>query len=314
MKIATYNIENLFDLHFNRTEYVEYIPNTSWQWNAANFRKKVINLSKVICDIDADIIALQEIESRAALKTLQTRLGQIGCHYPHLAIADSKKSTVKVALLSRHPFVYTKELRVTSGLTFRNILEAKLRVNGEALYLFVNHWKSKSGAESKRLVSAKTLRKRLETLGHDNAIILLGDFNSDYREDLLFQRKRRHNDTNGITGINHILKTLTVKAPEELKKCGDCYYNLWYEVNEQTRWSHTFKQYKEALDHIIISAGLMDEKGIEYIKGSFGRYNPDYLLKRGKPYRWQQSRTHPKHHTGFGYSDHLPLFANFEIK
>ena len=67
MKIATYNIENLFDLKKNGHEYNEYIPNTKSNWNRKNYKIKLNNLSKVITEIDADILALQEIESIQAL-------------------------------------------------------------------------------------------------------------------------------------------------------------------------------------------------------------------------------------------------------
>ncbi|MEJ2467716.1 MAG: hypothetical protein P8Y51_01355 [Campylobacterales bacterium] len=40
MRIATYNVENLFDLQRSGNEYAEYIPNTPWQWNAKNYRPK----------------------------------------------------------------------------------------------------------------------------------------------------------------------------------------------------------------------------------------------------------------------------------
>ena len=56
------------------------------------------------------------------------------------------------------PFVYVKELRVTSSYKYRNILEAKFKINNKELYLFINHWKAKSGPESKRIISAKVLQ------------------------------------------------------------------------------------------------------------------------------------------------------------
>jgi hypothetical protein len=31
-KVASYNVENLFDLTRNGTEYTEYIPNTGYSW------------------------------------------------------------------------------------------------------------------------------------------------------------------------------------------------------------------------------------------------------------------------------------------
>lgn len=316
VKIASYNVENLFDLHYDGTEYVEYIPNSSWQWNPTNYRKKLNNIAKVITDMQPDIIALQEIETIHALKDLQSTLKRQGLYYAHRAIGN-KNTTVKVALLSRHPITYAKEVPISASRKYRAILEVQLTINGEPLYIFVNHWKSKSGPESRRIVSAKALRKRLDELGHDKPFLLVGDLNSHHEEYRTFRKNRKHNDTDGITGINHILKTIKDDQPvtlASLKTDQEHYYNLWYELPKKKRWSHNFYGKKEGLDHMIISSGLSDGKGVEYIAGSFERFTPDYLFKKKSLYRWQQSRKHPKHHLGKGYSDHLPIFATFSVK
>jgi len=48
-------------------EYKEFIPNSK-SWNKKSFYNKLYNISRVIKDIKADIIALQEIESDTVLK------------------------------------------------------------------------------------------------------------------------------------------------------------------------------------------------------------------------------------------------------
>ena len=316
VKIASYNVENLFDLHYDGTEYLEYIPGTSWEWNQENYNKKLHNIAQVIADIDADVIALQEIESLQALRDLKAAAKRAGSYYQYMAFAGAKNTTVKVALFSKYPIVYSKELPVSASRKYRAIMEAKLDIDGTPLYIFINHWKSKSGPESRRIISAKALRKRLDALGHDTPSILVGDFNSHFEEYKLFKRKRKHNDTDGITGINHILQTVKDETPitlNELRACKECYYNLWYELPENERWSHNFFGQKEGLDNMIISPGLNDGQGIEYLRGSFSRFAPKYLFKKRSIYRWQRSNKHPKHHTGKGYSDHLPIYAEYTL-
>jgi endonuclease/exonuclease/phosphatase family metal-dependent hydrolase len=316
VKLATYNVENLFDLHYDGTEYLEYIPDSSWQWNRETYGKKLRNLARVIAEMNADVIALQEIESAEALRDLKKAVKRAGCYYPHMAFASGKNTTVKVALLSKLPIETTREVSIGATRKYRNILEARIRVETETLFLYVNHWKSKSGPESQRIISAKALRTRLDAIGHHHPIVLLGDFNSHYAESEIFVRKRKHNDTDGVTGINHILKTLNGTDPVSLKSlshCGDCYYNLWYELPEKARWSHNFYGQKEGLDNIIISPGLHDGKGIEYVTGSFHKFAPNYLFKKRSIYRWQRSKKYPKHHTGKGYSDHLPITAELTV-
>ncbi len=316
VRIASYNVENLFDLKYDHREYVEYIPNTSWQWNRKNQTKKLNNISKVITGFHPNIIGLQEIESLQALKDLRKALQTHGLYYKYYGFANAKNTTVKVALLSQYPIVYAKELWVTSSRRYRNILEVKLDINGEELYIFNNHWKAKSGAESRRIVSAKILKKRVDELGHDKAIIIMGDLNSHYEEYKLFKKKRKHNDTKGKTGINHTLKTLDRDKPVSLNSlltCNDCLYNLWYDIEKNRRWTHSYKGSKESLDNMIISKGLADKEGIKYIKGSLHRFCPKYLIRYKKPYRWQRSRNYPRHHTGKGYSDHFAIYADFRI-
>ena len=318
MKIATYNVENLFDLKRSGHEYKEYIPYTKSQWNQKSYRAKLKNIAKVIADMQPDIIGLQEIESKEALKDLQAQLNRQGHYMPYSAITTHKNSTVKNALLSRYPIISKRDLQVTKSYAFRDILEVKVNIEGKRLYIFVNHWKSKGGPESMRIVSAKVLKHRVDTLGEKVPIVIMGDLNSDYEEYIRFKRKRKHNDTYGKTGINHILMTLhrgKAVTLSELLTCKNCLYNLWYELPKEDRWSHKYRSSYEALDHIIINSALHDGKGLEYKVGSFSRFMPKYLIykkyKKLQINRWQMSRKPNSVHKGKGYSDHLPIYALF---
>jgi len=318
VKIATYNVENLFDMNDDGTEYEQYIPNTSWGWTEEMHRIKLHNTAQVIKDLGADVIGLQEIESETVLKELKAELNRQGIYYPHYAFSRTKNTSVSVALLSKYPIISALNHPVSASREFRDILEVKLDINGKPLRVFVNHWKSKSGPESMRVQSAKVLKKRLDELDKNEPYVLLGDFNSHYEEYRTFVKSRKHNDTEGITGINHILKTIDKDENpiliSALKECNDCSYNLWYELPQEQRWSHEYKGGHEALDNMIISPSLADGKGAEYIQGSFEKFEAPYLFDKGKPYRWQQSRKFPKHHLGEGYSDHLPIFAKFNVR
>jgi len=316
LKVATYNVENLFDLNPNTYRYEEYKPNTKSLWNKKNYKIKLKNISKVIKDINADIIALQEIGSLKALKDLRYTLKQSGIYYKYFKIADKKQTPIKVAILSKIPFVYAKELQVTPSYKYRNILEIKFHINSSDLYIFINHWKSKAGPESMRMVCAKKLIKRIKDIGYDKNIIILGDFNSDYEEYKIFKRKRRHNDTHGKTGINHILKTInqqTIAKNTTYKKQN--FYNLWYDTDKKNRYSYIFRGKKEALDNILISQPLLKKSNaIIYINNSITNFHKPYLLKKRYIYRWQVSKGKIKKHKGKGYSDHLAVIAKFKIK
>jgi len=306
LKIATYNVENLFDLEKKGYKYKEYKPYGKSLWNKKNYKTKLNNISKVIKDIDADIICLQEIHSLKALKDLRFTLKQKGIYYQYYSIADKKNTAIKVAILSKIPFLYSKELDVTSSYQYRNILETKFKINNKYLYIFTNHWKSKAGPESMRIISAKALVNRIKDIGYNKNIILLGDFNSDYEEYIKFKRKRKLNDTNGITGINHVLKSI--------KQGKNNLYNLWYDTKKENRYSYIFRGKKEALDNILVSQPLLDSKDISYQKNSISNFNKKYLWKKKNIYRWQVSNARIRKHKGKGYSDHLAVSAKFTVK
>jgi len=317
VKIATYNVENLFDMHYDGTEYEEYIPNGDWGWTNEMYRAKLTNTATVIRGIGADIIGLQEIESESALKDLKAEINRQGLYYPYYAFAKTRNSAVNVALLSRYPIQSALKHPVNYSGKYRDILEAKILIEDKPLRVFVNHWKSKGGPESERIVCAKRLLQRLKELPEDEPYVLVGDFNSHYEEHKTFLKSRKHNNTDGITGINHILGTVDKEGNPityaALKNAQGVRYNLWYDLDKEKRWSHQFRGHGEGLDNIIISPALADGIGIDYIEGSFDRYTPDYLFAKGKVYRWQQSRRYPKHHLGEGYSDHLPIYARFKL-
>lgn len=317
-KIASYNLENLFDLTRDGTEYTEYIPNTGYGWTKDIANIKYTNIAKVIKDLGCDVVALQEVESKKALITLRNRLKDFGVDYPYLEIADSKATPVKSAVLSKFTIVEKEEIQIDNEVA-RNILKITLDIDGNRIILFINHWKSKRGPESMRIAYAKTLRREIDKLKEDVDFILVGDFNSNYNEYKTIRNFGRLNNTGGITGINHLLRTIKdskmVNENTLTKQAANGYlYNLWLEVSKTRRWSYNFLEEKESPDNIIVSKGLYDDKGISYSDNSFNKFQPDYLFKGKVVYRWQMAESGMGRHLGEGYSDHLPIFAYFSTE
>jgi len=289
-KVASYNLENLFDLKYNGGEYSEYIPN-SHNWNRKTLKIKLKNLSEVICEVDADIIALQEVENLNSLKLLKKTLNYYGCYYKYFAITSKPTSSTQVAILSRFKIEYSKDIRVPKkGL--RDILEVKFIIDNYPFYIFINHWKSKRGKKDISLLSAKTLKKRLKNFRGEE-YILIGDFNSNYNE---YRLSNILNVSNRVCNLNR-----------------NGHYNLWYELPIYQRWSYNFYGKKQGLDNILISPSLLDGKRIDYIRGSFNRFKAKYLFHKKKGYilRWVYKKGK---HKGVGYSDHLPIYAKFSTK
>jgi len=317
-KVASYNVENLFDLTKDGTEYIEYIPNNRYGWNKGVVDIKVANIAEVIKDMGADVVALQEIESKKALFFLQDKLRGYNIDYPYVAIADSKATPVKCAVISKFPIIKKEEIQVDKEFS-RNILKVTLNIDGNNLILFVNHWKSKRGPESWRVSYAKALRREINRLKEGMDFILAGDFNANYNEYKTFLNSSKLNDTAGKTGINHILKTVknTEMVNEKIltEQPGNEYlYNLWLEINKQRRWSYNFLKYKDGPDNIIVPKELYDQNGISYVDNSFDKFDRDYLFRKNTVYRWQREKRGRGKHLGRGYSDHLPVFASFSTE
>ncbi len=313
--VAAYNVENLFDMTANHTEYPEFVPDSRYGWNQRMLDIKLNHIGRVIRDLDPDVIGLEEIESAAALRALQRRIAKMGVDYPYAAIAGEKNTTVRCAILSKFPIVSKKEIPVP-GRHARNILEVRLDIHGRPLIVFVNHWKSKTGPESARLVYARALADAVSRLGKDTDYLLVGDFNADYNESDTLPEHPALNDTHGIAGINQVLDTetggrLVTEAMLLKAKKRRLHYNLWLELPPSRRWSIDFFGRKGTPDAILLPRGLYDGKGIAYVDNSFGRFTPAYLFKNGRIYRWQRAADGHGRHLGKGYSDHLPVFARF---
>jgi endonuclease/exonuclease/phosphatase family metal-dependent hydrolase len=314
-KVATYNVENLFDASYQGSEYESYNPGKH-NWNQRMVDIKLNHVAEVICDLDAEILGLQEIENANVFEQLKKRLLRVGCGYRYSAISSKKGAPIQVALLSRFPIKKERELQVSYSPRVRNILEVEVDVKGESLWVFVNHWKSRAyhGVESKRMKYAKVLKKRLDTLSKSKPYIVLGDFNTDYDAHLSLEKKI--DDTNGRTGLHHILNiakdSRLVTEFDMLQNLSGYHYTLWKELDLEQRWNTKFYGKKGTADHILLPPTLFDTKGIDYVNNSFKVFRKSYLFtKRGYINRWQYKKGK---HRGKGYSDHLPVYAYFDTK
>jgi len=311
--IASYNVENLFDLEKQNSEYKEYIPNTSSNWNQKNFNIKVNNVLKVIKEIDADIIALQEVENRTILQLLLKRLPE----YKYSSFAKYPRSAVGIGFLSKIKIKDNRRIDVTfTNKLYRPILETTFELDNHEFKVFNNHWPSKRVAESYRIKFAKKLQDRLYKLPRDYDYILLGDFNSNYDEMRSFKHDKRLNNTKDITGINQVLNTTVdnkyVTYDDVLKLRRNVHFNLWLDLPTNQRFSSKYRTQSNTPDNIILSPALLDTKNISYIHKSFKVFKPSYLYRNNKVFRWEMKGSkYKKTHLGVGYSDHLPIYAKF---
>jgi len=215
---------------------------------------------------------------------------------------SERKQEIKCAVFTRFPVQRQKS---HPTLNARAILEVQVDVDGAPLYLFANHWKSGASdpvTEPARAANAQTLRTRLDEIlrADPNAdIILGGDFNSQYNQ-------RQRYPALKTTGMNDVLRSqgneLAVRGPQR------DLYNLWFELPAPERGSDTYRGEWGTLMHLIVSRGVYDFRGVQYVDNSFSvaKFPGLNADTQGLPVRW--SFDGPR---GAGFSDHYPVVARF---
>jgi endonuclease/exonuclease/phosphatase family metal-dependent hydrolase len=186
--VGAYNVLNLFDNYDDPYRNDEGTP--------AKPRQQLERLAQSIRQLNADVLAVEEVESRDYLERfVNVFLADMG--YEHVVLMEGNDMRgIDVGLLSRIP---VGEVRSNRHVRFpgkdgvpsrfqRDVLEATLEpAGGEPFAVWVVHLKSNSGgreeAEPIRLPEAQQIRNMLDAeLAEDpNArIIVTGDFNDTW--------------------------------------------------------------------------------------------------------------------------------------
>ncbi|NLC27742.1 MAG: endonuclease/exonuclease/phosphatase family protein, partial [Campylobacteraceae bacterium] len=229
--VGTYNVENLFDDIYQGTEYESYIPENTQGWNKEMAAKKLANISEAILKIDADILALQEVENEQILIKLAKKTG-----YLYHSFASSLNAATGVGILSRHPILTSETIKSN----FRPALYVKIEVEKKPLEFIVVHWPSLKNPNTKREEAARDIAPFMKNIDEG---IVLGDFNTPF--DL-------KNTISRFWG-----------PIEETKG----WFDPWVGIKD--RWSHSFFGDKKVLDRMLLSEKLFDGEGFDYVCGSF---------------------------------------------
>jgi endonuclease/exonuclease/phosphatase family metal-dependent hydrolase len=323
ISVMEYNVENLFDVVDNGTEYPEYKPGAC-NWTFETFHVKLENIADVIAAANPDIAVLVEIENENAARALAQALKTKNRSYPYMAFGDMPNRTITIpCIMSKFPIPNYKGFampRCGANGFYRNLLKADVCLGRDTLIIFACHWPSKKEPESLRLEEALMLKEKLAGIPSGKDYLIAGDLNENYDECASF-RTQGLDDTHGKTGINHVLRT--VQSPKGvytdyvaknhiLSLGGLPHFDPWLDIAEDRRMSEIYRGQKNTPDHILLPAALFDTAGLSYVDRSFRVFSWDgRLLLNGAPYRWQMRfENHVKLHRGEGYSDHLPIMLN----
>lgn len=319
-RVMTYNVENLFDCYDDQGKQdEEFLPKGEKKWTPNRYNRKLKHVASVIREVGQDdwpaLVALVEVENDTVMNNLLSRtpLGKHG--YQFVMTNSPDRRGIDVALLYRpeafsleHKDEYRIHFSKNENKRSRNILHAwgKL-VNGDTLDVFVCHFPSRRGGvretNSDRHDAARLIKKKCDHIFSTRKnpyVLIMGDLNANPEEAPLTKTLMAH-----------------TRLPREGKAKTGRLYTLTGDPKKHTPPGTTiFKGKWEQLDHIIISGNFFKPVSkLHYRQGSAKNvvlphlvYNAPFNVSRIAPLRTYQGL----YYKG-GYSDHLPVMADFII-
>ncbi len=234
--IANWNVQNFFNALNDSAAPQETIV------SGAEYAAKRQAVGKVLVDLGADIVVLQEVENLAVLDDLDAT--ELAGAYPHRVLVDGNDLRgIDVGILSKIPIDLVvshkdDQFALAPGLPpykfTRDCIEAHLTVNGRELVLLGVHFRSKGSNNvpddpDKRLAEAVRTREIADALLAEDptrAVVVLGDFN----------------DTPGSPPV------------EAVRGSGaSAFFDATDLVAEADRWTFDYMGQKQLIDHQMSS-------------------------------------------------------------
>ncbi len=310
--IGFYNLENFYDTINNPVvNDDEFLPDGPRHYNTAVYRDKVEKLATVISkmgkafSVDGPaLLGVAEVENDTVLNDL--------VHHPllllrkyHFVHYDSRDLRgVDVALLYNPASFVVEESRKLEvhlpggskeSVFTRDVLWVTGLLFGERVHIFINHWPSRLGGQSRsepaRLAAAKANREIIDSLlqkDEKGKIIVMGDLNDD---------PVNKSVTKGLAA-NGSLKDL---KPGEL-------FNPWLEKYKNGTGTLAYQDAWSLFDQIILSQGWLNkqQEGVFYYNAYV--FNESFLSENIGKYKGYPMRTWDGLSYRGGYSDHFPTY------
>ncbi|MBO4728945.1 MAG: endonuclease/exonuclease/phosphatase family protein [Spirochaetaceae bacterium] len=290
ISIATWNAQTFFDADFSGGEYTEYSSSKSG-WNSEKYYVRLLRLVDALHEIDADIIALEEIENLNVAHDI-IKLLPFSSKLHYAVFAKQPGSALGLLVFSRYPIKGAKthqiQLPEIAPESLRPVLEVHVNAGGKDIAVFVNHWKSKaSGGKTSEIVRQCQSRLLAECVFHlkkdasENALIVAaGDFNQTTGE---FE-----------TGSGGRVLFRGNNFAEEAE-------SVWLKTADSDLGSYFFRDNWEQIDHIFLFSDNFRFGRCGTVKTRM------FVHAGGTPNTY-------KIYTGTGLSDHLPLKAEICLR
>ncbi|MBI1184427.1 hypothetical protein GC194_09155 [bacterium] len=312
--IGFYNVENLFDtINDPGIDDEEFLPQAEKKYNSTRYNEKLAHLAQVIATFNPAVLGLCEVENEAVLNDLAAELLKV--HNIQFAVAHHNspdKRGIDVAFLYQAQMVQVYQLKWfavamegESDFATRDIMRLTFCLkntneNTDSLYLFANHWPSRSGgqeaSEPRRIAAAKVLKHQVDKLQGRNSkakIIIMGDFN----------------DEPFNTSMVNYLKADTVLTAQS------ALFNLSYALVKKGQGSYNYRGQWNVLDQIIVSCNLLEPNNRVQIQPAEAQVvKHDFMLYETRSGEKVPSRSYGGPNYYGGYSDHLPVFATLQVR
>lgn len=318
LRFMSYNVENLFDT-INNAKYNDddFTPEGRLKWDSPKYKKKLRHTAKVISRVGQwhwpAVVGLIEVENSNTLNDLVNNKELKKGNYSYLISHGEDTRGINVALLYRPKFVeviekheYPIHFRDNENKKSRNILHAKiLLMKSVMLDVLVCHLPSKrEGSEASEIFRcevAGVIKDKCEKIFQDNPdsnILIMGDFNEN-PDDKALKQSLKTISKSMANDENNGLRLVNIFEDYKLKDIGSYYY----------------KGHWDQLDQMILSESFFNNNSkIQYMNNSAKVYTDDNIVSDNKNGIKVPIRTFKGNLYTGGYSDHLPIYADFIIR
>ena len=290
-----YNLENLFDTKDDSlTHDEEFTPEGARFWTESKFRRKISRLGSSILSIGewqpVDLLGVCEVESAHVLNQLIERGGLSKMDYQVVHFESPDRRGIDVAMIFRKErlsFIgaQNKKIQLNGRDDFRtrDILVCQFELDERELFVLVNHWPSKYGGAMATIPLrngvAHICAALVDSLKQSNpkaSVMLMGDFNAEPQEECM-----------------NILE-----SEAKLKSS----------FNSEGQGSNKYQGQWSLIDRIFIDENFEKDFSIN----RSGVHKVEMLLEADEKFLGEKPK---RSFQGFkymdGYSDHLPVFIEF---
>lgn len=318
-RVVAYNVENLYDtLHDAGFDDTEFLPSAERRWDARRYRAKLNRLARTLAASGGEdpvaLAALCEVENDSVVHDLCRRTSLARSGFEYIVTRSADRRGIDVALIYqplRFRVIESESLRIVpptpQHAPTRDLLRVSGRlISGDTLDVFVCHLPSRRGGAQAsadyRLHVARTLRRAADSVMQHRQmplLVALGDFNDGA------------SDPSVAKGLGAL-----PPAGGEASERSLVVLSSGLKAAQGVGGTYKYRGRWEMLDQMIVSGMMLRPASPLFTRPADCRiFAPGFLLEPDpvqggvRPARTYQG---PIYHGG--YSDHLPLVADFWLR